>query len=283
MQSRQIAAFIGTTLFKGGRMVAAFGANHVAPRVWTASEVELVRDVAERTWDAVERTRAEAALREQKQRLRVALEASAGGSWTWVAATNQVDWDERFRALYGFAPDEPATPDAWMPRVHEDDRPRVLALLDEILTSRTKDSWESTFRIVRPDGTMAWIQSRGRADRDADGKVTRLSGLDLDFSQHRRTEEARQARRDEEHDRALRTLLETATQGIVSVDAQGMIVTANHAFEAMFGWASGDLIGQPNRAADAVSVSRRASNAAAACSSVGRAQGRLHVSRSKSA
>jgi GAF domain-containing protein len=69
MLSRQIAAFIGTTLFKGGRMVAAFGANHVAPRIWTASEIELVRDVGERTWDAVERTRAEAGLREREQRL----------------------------------------------------------------------------------------------------------------------------------------------------------------------------------------------------------------------
>ena len=245
MLSRQIAAFIATTLFKGGRMVAAFGANHVAPRTWTESEIELVREVGERTWDAVERTRAEAALREQKHRLRVALEASAGGSWTWTAATQQVDWDERFRALYGFTPDEPARPDAWAPLVHEDDRPRVLALLDEILTSKTKDVWESTFRIVRPDGTVAWIQSRGRAERDADGRVTRLCGLDLDFNQHQRTEEARQARRDEEHDRALQTLLETATQGIVSVDAHGVIETANHAIEAMFGWASGDLIGQP--------------------------------------
>jgi GAF domain-containing protein len=39
MQSRQIAAFVGTTLLKGGRMVAVFGANHVSPRVWTPSEV----------------------------------------------------------------------------------------------------------------------------------------------------------------------------------------------------------------------------------------------------
>jgi PAS domain S-box-containing protein len=244
LEPQQIAALIGTALFKSGRRVAAFGINHVAPRVWTTSEVELVRDVAERTWDAVERTRAEAALREQKQRLRIALEASAGGSWTWVAATNQVDWDEQLRSLYGFAPDEPATPEAWVARVHEDDRPRMLALREEMWTSKTKDSWESTFRIVRPDGTVAWIQSRGRADRDADGNVTRLAGLDLDFNQHRRMEEARRARREEEHDRALRTLLETATQGIVSVDAQGVIVTANHAFEDMFGWTSGDLIGQ---------------------------------------
>src|SRR5262249_47300582 len=47
------------------------------------------------------------------------------------------------------------------------------------------------------------------------------------------------------HDRALRLLLETATQGIVSVDAQGVIVTANRALEAMFGWACGELIGRP--------------------------------------
>src|SRR6267142_1125469 len=245
LQTRQIAAFIATTLLKNGQLVAVFGANHLTPRVWTPSEVELVHDVAARTWDAVERTRAEAVLREQKQRLGVALEASAGGSWTWVAATNQVDWDERFRALYGFAPDDPATPDAWMPRVHDDDRPRLLASLDDILTSTTKDSWENTFRIVRPDGTVAWIQSRGRADRDADGKVTRLSGLDLDFNRHHRTEETQQARRDAEHDRALRTLLETTTQGIVSVDAEGRIATANHAFEGMFGWERGDSIGQP--------------------------------------
>src|SRR5262249_32607925 len=88
------------------------------------------------------------------------------------------------------------------------------------------------------------IQSRGRADRDADGNVTRLTGLDLDFSQYRRTEEAQQARREEEHSRELRLLLETATQGIVSVDAQGTIVTANHALDAMFGWRRGELIGE---------------------------------------
>ena len=82
-RARQIAAFVGVALFKDGQMVAAFGANHDTPRVWTAAEIELVREVAERTWDAVERTRAEAALREQKTRLRLALEASAGGSWTW--------------------------------------------------------------------------------------------------------------------------------------------------------------------------------------------------------
>ena len=48
-----------------------------------------------------------------------------------------------------------------------------------------KDAWENTFRIVLPDGTVAWIQSLGRADRDADGQVTRLTGLELDVTERR--------------------------------------------------------------------------------------------------
>jgi PAS domain S-box-containing protein len=115
---------------------------------------------------------------------------------------------------------------------------------DLMLTSKTQDSWENTFRSVRPDGTVQWIQSRGRVERDADGNVTRLTGLDLDFSQHRRLEEVQEAHRDEEHDRALRMLLESAAQGIISLDDQGIIVTANQAFNTMFGWWPGSSIGE---------------------------------------
>ena len=89
------------------------------------------------------------------------------------------------------------------------------------------------------------MQSLGRADRDTAGHVTRLTGLELDITERRRIEDALQARRDEEHDRTLRTLLETATQGIVSADARGTLVFANRAVEVMFGWAAGELIGQP--------------------------------------
>jgi GAF domain-containing protein len=103
-RSRQIAALVGVARFKDGHMVAAFGVNHDTPRAWATGEIELVREVAERTWDAVERARAEAALREQKTRLRLALEASAGGSWTWDPRSNDADWDDALRAQFGFTP-----------------------------------------------------------------------------------------------------------------------------------------------------------------------------------
>ena len=150
-RSRQIAAFVGVALFKDGQMVAAFGVNHDTPRVWTAGEIELVREVAERTWDAVERTRAEAALREQKTRLRLALEASAGGSWTWDPRTNDADWDDAFRARFGFTPDEPPSFETWLARVHVDDRPRMRR------TAR-RDSADDRIRGITRTGSCALME-----------------------------------------------------------------------------------------------------------------------------
>ena len=238
-----IAAFAGLLILKDGRRQGAFGVHSATPRVWTRAEVGLIRNVGERTWEAVERARAEAELREREWRLRLALNASGGGSWTWDVSTNRVDWDEGFRVRYGFSSEQPPSHDAWLSRVHEDDRPQVLGVLDEMLRT-PRDSWDNTFRIVLADGNVRWIQSLGRADRAADGQAVRLTGLDLDITERRRAEVALQARYDEERDRELRLLLETAAQGIVSVDARGLIVTANRAMELMFGWEKGELIGQ---------------------------------------
>jgi PAS domain S-box-containing protein len=242
MRARQIASFVGVMLLKGGQLVAAFGANNATPCLWAPSEIALIRDVAERTWDAAERARAEGTLREREQRLRLALYATAGGSWTWEAGSNRRDWDDGFRARYGFTADETPTHEAWISRVHEDDRPRVLGALDQVLNG--KDAWDHTFRIVLPDGKVTWIQSLGRVERAADGQLTRITGLDLDVTERLRAAEALQAHRDAERDQELQLLLETATQGILSVDAQATIVTANRALAAMFGWAPGELIGQ---------------------------------------
>jgi PAS domain S-box-containing protein len=63
-----IAAQVGVGLFSGGRVAGAFCVHHAAPRHWSGAEVNLVREVAERTWAAIERVRAEQALKEADRR-----------------------------------------------------------------------------------------------------------------------------------------------------------------------------------------------------------------------
>ncbi|NJP12335.1 MAG: response regulator [Leptolyngbyaceae cyanobacterium RU_5_1] len=67
----QIAAHIDIPLVKGGEFVAGLAIHASEPREWTPNEIALSEEVAERTWAAVERSRAEAALHESKlQRVR---------------------------------------------------------------------------------------------------------------------------------------------------------------------------------------------------------------------
>ncbi|TCZ52743.1 PAS domain-containing sensor histidine kinase [Roseicella aquatilis] len=65
-----IRAGIAVPLVKAGRLAAAFFAHAAVPRRWTEEEQSLVREVAERTWAALGRARAEAALRESEARWR---------------------------------------------------------------------------------------------------------------------------------------------------------------------------------------------------------------------
>jgi len=68
LRDARIAAFIGVMLMRSGRWVAAFCVHQAAPRAWTTIEIELVREIAERTWSAIERVQAEHALREADRR-----------------------------------------------------------------------------------------------------------------------------------------------------------------------------------------------------------------------
>jgi PAS domain S-box-containing protein len=240
----EIRALVSVGLTMNGQWIGTFGVHSKTPRIWTNAEIELIREVAERRWSAAERARVDEVLREREQRLRLALDASRAGYWMQDARTGHVDWDDRFREIYGLTAGEPASFEAWLGRVHEEDRPQVLELWNQILRTKTYDTFDSTFRIVRPDGTVAWIQSLGQVHRDTEGQVTRLTGLELDITERRRAEEALQARRDEERDRTVQLLLETAPQGILSTDARGVILTANRALEKMFGWELGELTGQ---------------------------------------
>ncbi len=70
-EARAIRAGVAVPLNKGGRLVAYLYAAHPEPRPWPDDERRLFREVAERTWSAVERVRAEQALRESEARSRL--------------------------------------------------------------------------------------------------------------------------------------------------------------------------------------------------------------------
>jgi PAS domain S-box-containing protein len=75
----QISAHIAIPLIKGGEFVAGLGIHTFAPRVWTLDEIAIAEEVADRTWAALERARAEAALRESEAKYRTLFESMDEG------------------------------------------------------------------------------------------------------------------------------------------------------------------------------------------------------------
>ncbi len=71
----QIGAYIVIPLLKGGEFGAGLTVHASEPREWTPDELNLAEEVAERTWGAIERARAELALQESEAKYRTLFES----------------------------------------------------------------------------------------------------------------------------------------------------------------------------------------------------------------
>lgn len=96
-----------------------------------------------------------------------------------------------FETIYGRRPDElVADPDLWRRAVHPDDAHKIVDL--RALLAST-DSVASEYRIVRPDGSIRWIEDRKRLIRDEAGAVVMVGGIAEDITARRERDEARDA------------------------------------------------------------------------------------------
>lgn len=79
LKNNQLTAFVDVPVVKRGRIYGVLCVTSVAPRNWTDNEVSLIREVAERLWDSIERARAEAALRRSEEEYRALFTAMEQG------------------------------------------------------------------------------------------------------------------------------------------------------------------------------------------------------------
>jgi len=145
--------------------------------------------------DTTRRVRAEQALRASEERYQLALEAASGvGTWDWDIAADKVYADARYARFHNVDPDRAAAgaPLAEYSRaLHPDDFQR---LRDSGRThlSTTSDFLEE-YRLIQADGSIRWVQTRGRVYRDADGWAVRHRGVMVDTTERKRIEAALEA------------------------------------------------------------------------------------------
>lgn len=181
----QMISLVVVSLRKGpGRVVWSLACAMARPRQWAVSEVMLIEDAAERIWAAVERARAETALRESESRFRQFADASTNILWIRDAATFRMAFaSPAFTTIYGRACDAVSGDSGvrcWAKMIVPEDRRRVLNNLRRI---RAGERVEQEYRIRRGDtGELRWIHNTDFALFDADGSVSWVAGLGMDIT-----------------------------------------------------------------------------------------------------
>ncbi|MDX2007999.1 MAG: PAS domain S-box protein [Meiothermus sp.] len=225
----KLGATANAPLVKEGQLVAIFFVHFSGPHPWTAEEATLIGEVAERIWAAVERSRAETRLRDSEARLALALESGRMGAWDWDIPSGVQFWSPQMSEIFGVPHCDAYSAADFYRRVHPADLVRIRANA-ALAVERGEEYVEDEFRVVRPDGREVWVSSRARFHRDATGRVTRMTGVNLDVTERKQLGE-------ELHKSAelLRAVMEATPDLVWAKDAEGRITLGNQATFELLG------------------------------------------------
>jgi PAS domain S-box-containing protein len=160
--------------------------EHLLPITDERGQVIGLSIVVEETTD---RRRAEAALRESEERLRLAQESARLGVWEWDLRTGVVRASGDLEQLYGYPQGTSNGSDSsFADRVHPDDLPDLRRTLDTAVAAH--EPFDADFRVRMPDGTIRWLNCKGSAAYDLAGSPERVFGVNVDITERKVAEEA---------------------------------------------------------------------------------------------
>lgn len=151
----------------------------------------------------LEASQAMAALQQQTERaqlnekqLRIALEAAQMGTWNWDIKSGEVTHSSTTEAIHGLAPGSfKGTYESFLSSIHPEDREIVTEALRRTLAEKAE--YDVEFRVIRPDGTVRWVASKGQVyytnvdgDRhlppttapEANDQAVRMTGINMDIT-----------------------------------------------------------------------------------------------------
>ena len=147
----------------------------------------------------------------------------------YVSPAYEEIWMRSCESLY-------ANPDAWLEAIHPDDR---ASMREKYKNGISAGTFEYEYRIVRPDGSIRWIKSRGFPVRDQSAKVVRIAGTATDITDGKVTTlELR------ESERRFSDLLGNVELVSIMLDHEARITYCNEYLLRVTGWTHAEVIGR---------------------------------------
>ena len=151
----------------------------------------------------------------------------------------RLSWSSATYRIFGLAPAEfDGNLETFFRLVHPDDAPRVSAAVTAALESSSVPL-RVEHRIVRPDGSVRWVQQSGIVEWDDQaGGPRRMLGICQDITDRRRIEDENRAAAAYN-----RSLFEASPDPLVTIDPKGAITDVNSATERATGYSRAELLG----------------------------------------
>lgn len=128
---------------------------------------------------------------DRERELDFALKAGRFGTWSIDLRDLDFTCSSHCKTLFGVDQHRPFTYKDRVAAIHEDDRADAEAALQRSASKGV--DYEIEYRIVRPDGQIRWLTSRGQPFFDADGRPLRLAGVSVDITEFKQAERRRLA------------------------------------------------------------------------------------------
>lgn len=200
--------------------------------------------------DITERRIADTARRETEERLRLAVESTALGTWDYEPATDALYFDPRTKRAFGLREDDEIRELAeFYALLHPDDRERTRTVVNAALDPAGSGEYDTVYRVVPPNDVERAIRARGRAlftGEGADRHVTRFIGTVLDVTAERSATAERErllAALEIERSRLSTVFAQTPSVLAIVRGPHYVLEMANAAYLALNG--NRDLIGKP--------------------------------------
>jgi two-component sensor histidine kinase/ActR/RegA family two-component response regulator len=190
---RGIRAFLNVPHVRDGQLVAVLAIHSAQPKFWDPADIALAEEIAQRTHAAVESIRSEEArrlseqdLRETRDALALATNASSLGWVTWDLGTGDATLDPCGREILGFD-DATISVTEWFERVHPEDRATLESEVSDCVNGGR--AFELAYRIVHPDGSLRHVHATGVFQDAGEELPTQGTGFVRDVTDYKRSEE----------------------------------------------------------------------------------------------
>jgi PAS domain S-box-containing protein len=185
-----VTSSVATAIRGPGRSLGVLSAHHAERRSFTKDDVHSLQAMANVLAAAMERTRAEDALRRSEERLLLALDAGSMGTWDWDLPTGRLMWSGKLGEIFGLETGAyDGTFAGFVRLIHPEDRDEVVERIWASVESSEQLSAE--YRVVRPDGSVRWVATDGQVIRGSTGEAIRMLGVGVDVTDRREVEEER--------------------------------------------------------------------------------------------